>query len=221
MTYMLARDVFVGCEEENPTATAPAAANHPVSAASRSTLTPAGLEIGGQRQLLEASLALLRRAGHLKETGGSPSSASPRLSRRRRRSALSPLPKELLEAFTVGGESDNEHGGDGQDECRETRERDQKRRKIDLSESTTSGPGSVEMAPGSGAGQAEGSTAGGSESRVDDDDDDDEDELRWQAPFVIGRLCARLGKHPRMVLESLSQAVQLAKVMLRGLIHAT
>lgn len=67
--------------------------------------------------------------------------------------------------------------------------------------------------------KAGGSEGGGAEQEEkekeeedDDDDDEEEDVVRWQAPFVMGRLCARLGRHPRVVLEHLSQALRLAKV---------
>lgn len=44
----------------------------------------------------------------------------------------------------------------------------------------------------------------------------DDDLLPWQVRFVMGRLCARLGRHPKMVLDNLSQALRLAKVREEG-----
>lgn len=45
--------------------------------------------------------------------------------------------------------------------------------------------------------------------------EEEDDLLPWQVPFVMGRLCARLGRHPKMVLENLSQALRLAKVRVK------
>lgn len=36
--------------------------------------------------------------------------------------------------------------------------------------------------------------------------------LRWQVPFVMGRICSRLNRDPRTVLDELAQAVRLAQV---------
>lgn len=258
MTYMLARDVWAGAEHDTPPAKA-ADQNMAATAAPSdtscpaSTYTPAGLEFGGQRRLLESSLALLRRARHLRETGGSPTTASPRPSHRRRRRRGSPTFSPMKELASPGGRKpgdereaadidyDERWGGAQQ-------QRGGKRRKIWLG--SDEGWGGTAAGAGAGAGSAAAAARGapcerkeekgdgggggkGGESDDDDDDadndndndadddanadngdgdDDDDDVLPWQGAFVTGRLCARLGRHPRMVLDNLSLALRLAKV---------
>lgn len=45
-----------------------------------------------------------------------------------------------------------------------------------------------------------------------EDDDDEHDERRWQVPFVMGRLCAQLGRDPQTILKTLAEALRLAQV---------
>ncbi|CAM9330214.1 unnamed protein product, partial [Hapterophycus canaliculatus] len=49
------------------------------------------------------------------------------------------------------------------------------------------------------------------EGAEEDDAEDESDVLRWQVPFVMGRLCAELGRDPRRVLENLADALRLAQ----------
>lgn len=52
----------------------------------------------------------------------------------------------------------------------------------------------------------------------EEEDEDEDDVLRWQVPFVMGRLCAQLGKDPRAVLEKLAEALRLAQVVRRDFV---
>lgn len=226
MTYMLARDVWAGAEYDTPPAKATnqnTAAEAAVSSRPAAT-TPAGLEFGGQRRLLESSLALLRRARHLRETGGSPVTASPRPSHRRRRRRGSPTFSPIKELASPGGRKpddereaadvdyDERWGGTQQ-------QRGMKRRKVWLGPDEGWGGAAAAGAAAAARGapcerkdeKGEGG-GGGRGGESDDDDGDDDDVVPWQGAFVTGRLCARLGRHPRMVLENLSLALRLAKV---------
>lgn len=197
MKYMVARDAWVGCGDSDG-------------------CLPAGLEGGGQRRLFQSSLELLRRARHLRETGGSPIFAFPDPFRRRRWLSGSPQSRELSSSPSAS-ETSGEMGDTKADgtEKKALQEKYRKRRKlVVLSGSVIRKAGIAEVEVDSGAGGEEGRTerTSADDEEEEDDDDDDDDILRWQIPFLIGRLCARLGRHPRMVLENLSQAVRLAKV---------
>lgn len=60
--------------------------------------------------------------------------------------------------------------------------------------------------------QGQGREEGESDMELGTGREKDDDLLPWQVRFVMGRLCARLGRHPKMVLDNLSQALRLAKV---------
>ena len=206
---MLARDVWPGFEDDDPTtptvtATATSTAN-PTGAGLPPT--PAGIEVGGGRRLMESSLELLERARHLRETGGSPLTASPRPSSSfRRRRGGSPSAKGLSDS--PGGSCSPDVAGSGRgEEKEEGQEKAKKKQKV-------GSPGATGRDGGGSAGGAGGGGGGGDE--VEDEDEDDEDVFRWQVPFVMGTLCAQLGREPRVVLGNLWQALRLAKVKWGG-----
>ena len=146
---------------------------------------------------MESSLELLERAQHLRETGGSPSTASPRPSSSvRRHRGGSPSTKGLSDSpGSAAGATSNAPGdGRGGEEKEEGQDRAKKKRKVELSRTTGGGGG------------------GGGDGGLEDEDEDDDDVFRWQVPYVMGTLCAQLGKEPRVVLENFAQALRLAKV---------
>lgn len=226
--FMLARDVWpseneVGSDKDFlPTTTA----RGPATVAR----TPAGLEAGGPRRLAESSLALLQRAKRLRETGGlsSPRSSSPSPpggDHRQRRLSGSPVPmsrspKALLSDSSPGG-GRGVGGGGSRKVGREEMQAARKRAKLSDAFST-SGPGDSARVRGGeeGGGQEEAKEkdrmvwgAGGGRDGAEDDDNDDEDDVRrWQVLFVMGRLCAQLGRDPWTVLKTLAEALRLAQV---------
>lgn len=105
---------------------------------------------------------------------------------------------------------------ESKDDGGKVEEREMKRRKLDFQSVPSIGGLIVRGTGEADAGDEAGGTEGGREGWKEDNDDDDDDLRRWQVPFLIGRLCARLGRHPRMVLENLSQALRLAKVRGKG-----
>lgn len=242
LKFMLARDVWPGNEDDNTAAAAAAIT-------SASPVTPArisaGLEEGGRERLLESSLALLRRAQRLRDTGGklssrSPSSfspsTSPRGNRHRSRANGSPLPsaprspKVLLSDSSLGGGGGG--GGVGDAGSREKSAAKKRRRLFDAS---AAGGASGRRSPVGGvclddsarvrgneggrggmAGQGDKEHRDGrarGEGAEEDNAEGESDVLRWQVPFVMGRLCAELGRDPRRVLENLADALRLAQVM--------
>ena len=116
MKYMLARDVWPGSEGDDPTTTGATATNNNNPTGAGLLPTPAGLEAGGGRRLMESSLELLERARHLRETGGSPLTASPRPSSSfRRRRGGSPSAKGLSDSSGGSASPDVAGGGKGEE----------------------------------------------------------------------------------------------------------
>lgn len=123
-------------------------------------------------------------------------------------------PEEEDEDQQAGGEREATgegvaQGGDG------------KRRKLNSSETYegfrvgAAGPGEKvdgDRGEGVGENQVEKRARGGREDKGEEEEEEEEDMLPWQVPFVMGRVCARLGRHPQSVLDNLSQALRLAKV---------
>ncbi|CAB1111580.1 unnamed protein product [Ectocarpus sp. CCAP 1310/34] len=214
------------------TATGPAPTAAPTAATAPAARVPAGLEAGGRRRLLESSLTLLQRAQRLRETGGegggssssarSPSppstaSSSPRCRRPLTGSPVSSRPRSpktlAREAFAVGG------GGEQQDKSAA-----RKRRKLFEAPSSSGGgggggggsaaaafPHDSARVRGAGVGIEEKRKREAGKGTEDEEDEDEDGVLRWQVPFVMGRLCSQLGKDPRAVLEKLAEALRLAQ----------
>lgn len=225
MKFMLARDVWPAKNEDGNN-------REPLHTTARGAAVPAripaGLEAGGRWRLLESSLALLQRAQRLRETGGlsSPlsSCSSPRGDRRhhhRHRLSGSPLPvprspKALLQDSSPGG-GRGVGGGAGGEGGLQEKPAARKRRKL-FEVSSTSGPSDSARVRGGdgGGGQEEAKEkyrAVGGREGAEEDDEGEDDVLRWQVPFVMGRLCVQLGRDPRTVLENLAQALRLAQVI--------
>lgn len=251
MTYMIARDVWARDDDKDDKTTKVRTATSTDSTDNNSDLTnpagpattPAGLETGARRRLLDKSLALLRRARYLRTTDGqgSPSPrggfSSPRSSRRRRRRRRRSSPdssdvESRRERGRSGGGASSAdisgHGGTIDKEKGKDSEEggDLKRRKVESALPQDLQLTGLVLSPekkidgGCRAGEAtqrdrrildrrdgEGKGLAGRQGESEEDDP-----LPWQVPFVMGRLCARLGRHPMMVLDNLSHALRLAKV---------
>ncbi|CAM9714674.1 unnamed protein product, partial [Sphacelaria rigidula] len=250
MTYMIARDVWARDDDKDDKTTKVRTATSTDSTDNNSDLTnpagpattPAGLETGARRLLLDKSLALLRRARYLRTTDGqgSPSPrggfSSPRSSRRRRRRRRRSSPdssdvESRRERGRSGGGASSAdisgHGGTIDKEKGKDSEEggDLKRRKVESALPQDLQLTGLVLSPekkidgGCRAGEAtqrdrrildrrdgEGKGLAGRQGESEEDDP-----LPWQVPFVMGRLCARLGRHPMMVLDNLSHALRLAK----------
>lgn len=230
MTYMIARDVWADNEDEDPTSARTATSTDDINGEDVTIPcghpTAAGLEVSAQRRLLEKALALLRRAKYLRTTDGKGSplgcngfSSAHRSSRRRRRRRRRSSPY----SSDIDSHRKREHSGkgsrssDGEKGQRTDEGGDMKRQKVD------SRPMKVESGVlrenVSGVGKAHDGCVverreGGGKG-VGDRQGEEDDLLPWQIPFVMGRLCARLGRHPKMILENLSQALRLAKVRVK------
>lgn len=216
MTYMIARDVWVGDDDDYGCI----AANKDDTVTGYPT--PAGLDAGGRERVMEKSLRLLRRARYLRRTRGGKEMLTPPASAFSSRvahdCAVAPANSTHRDPFVETGkgvEGDNGQGTVRRDGLSEDNG-DSKRRKVSSNAfvvaegiegiSVTVGRDAVDSERRGRAEQEE--EHNGGRGVVESEDD----VLPWQVSFVMGRLCSRLGRHPRMVLDNLSQALRLAKV---------
>ncbi|CAM9141767.1 unnamed protein product [Scytosiphon promiscuus] len=124
LKFMLARDVWPGNEDRNAatvTGTAATSASPPTACPVSPARIPAGLEEGGRERLLESSLALLRRAQRLRDTGG------------KLRSSGSPVPSAPRSPKVLLSDSSLAGGGSGDVGSRETSAARKRRRLSDAS----------------------------------------------------------------------------------------